>query len=106
MLHAALHGGDAHNHALELATAENAIRLAERFAVQQLDILAKGRRQAAAKVEDEVLELLDDRIHGKRLEPEERQLGRSIDYLSARTLQRARIATADAARALLELRIG
>jgi len=48
------------------------------------------------------MQLIDDRIHGKRLEPEERELGRPIDYVTPRTLVRARItATADAAKAPL-----
>jgi hypothetical protein len=91
VLHAGLYGSDAHNHALELATAENAIRLSEWFAREQLEILAKGRRAAAAKLEDQVLELLD-----------ENQERKQQDFVTAREVHRARItATADAAKALL-----
>jgi hypothetical protein len=67
-----------------------------------LNVLARSRRQAAAKVEDEVLELLNDRLQGKHLEPEERQRGCLIDYVTPRNVHRARIVpTADAAKALL-----
>lgn len=101
-LHAGLHGAAAHQHPLTLETADNAVTLAKWFANQQLNLLAKGRRQAATKLDNEVLELLDDRIHCKRLEPEEREVGRAIDYVTPRTLVRARItATAEAAKALL-----
>jgi hypothetical protein len=92
VLHAGLYGADAHNHPLELATAENAIRLSEWFAEEQLEILAKGRRAAAAKLEDQVLELLDENHERKQQ-----------DFVSARDVLRARIVpTADAARALLD----
>jgi hypothetical protein len=101
VLQAGLHGADAHNHALELTTAENAIRLSEWFACEQLELLAKGRHAVAAKVEDEVIELLADREQGRRLEPEERQLGHRFDYVTARILDRKRIARGDAAKALL-----
>ncbi len=101
-LHAGLHGADAHKHPLLLETAENAVRLAKWFSNQQLTLLAKGRRTAAAKKEEEVLELLADRVQGRRLEKEERELGHPIDYVTPRTLVRARIVTtADAAKALL-----
>ena len=56
----------------------------------------------AVKVEDEITELLNARVHGKRLEPKERELGGTIDYVTARNVHRARItATADAATAVL-----
>lgn len=101
VLHAGQHGADAHNHPLGAETAANAVRVVEWFAAEQLDILARTRHQAAAKLDDEVLELLNDRIQGKRLQPEERQAGRPVDYVTARILQRVRIATGDAAHALL-----
>lgn len=76
--------------------------LAKWFANQQLNLLAKGRHAATAKVEDEVLKLLDDRSRGKRLEKEERESGQRIDYLTARTIQRAHLtSSAEAAHALL-----
>lgn len=102
VLHAGLHGATAHQHPLELETADRAVTLAKWFADQQLGLLAKVRRQVAVKLEDDVMQLIDDRIHGKRLEPEERELGRCIDYVTPRTLVRARITTtADPAKALL-----
>jgi len=102
ILHAGLHGATAHQYPLELETADNAVDLAKWFASQQLNLLAKGRRAAAANLEEKVLELLADRIQGKRLEKEEREAGRPVDYVTAREVHRARItATADAAKALL-----
>ncbi len=100
-LHAGLHGVTAHLHPLALETAENAVTLAKWFAEQQLGLLAKGRHTASTKVEIEVLKLLDDRMEGRRLEPEERKLGHCFDYITARHLQRTRIALGDAATALL-----
>ena len=103
VLHAGFHGANAHQHPLAVETAENGIRLARWFAEQQLDLLAKGRRQAAARVEDEVIKLLEDRQQGRRLEPAERKLAKSLDYVTARTILRARIvATAEAAHQLLD----
>ena len=91
VLHAGLHGNAAHSHPLELETAQNGIRLAKWFASQQLNLLAKGRHAAAAKVEDEVLELLESNRQRK-----------GQDFITAREVHRARItATADAAKALL-----
>lgn len=91
VLHAALHGAAASNHPLERETAANAIRVVEWFIVQQLDILARGRRQAQHKVDDEVLELL-----------ERRQERTGKDFITARDVHHARIVpTAEAARALL-----
>ena len=91
VLHAALHGLGAHDHPLHAETAANAIRLVEWFSEQQLDILAKGRLDAAQALEDQVLELLDSNRERK-----------GLDHLTAREVQRARIApTAEAARALL-----
>jgi hypothetical protein len=92
VLHAALHGANAGNCRLELETAQNAIRVIEWFTTQQLDIFAKSRRQAAEKLETEVLELLASNWERRR-----------TDFVTARDVHRARIVTtAEAARALLE----
>ena len=91
VLHAAVHGAQAHNHPLADETAANAIRLAQWFADQQLDTLARGRRRVAQKKEDEVTELLATRHKRQQL-----------DFVTARDVHRARIVpTADAALALL-----
>jgi hypothetical protein len=91
IFHAALWGKDAHNHPLALETVESAISVADWFAAQQLDILARGRHEAARKLEDRVFDLLDDK--------HERQ---GIDYVTARDVLRAHIArTAAEAHALL-----
>lgn len=91
-LHVGLHGATAHQHPLDLETAENAVKLAKWFASQQLGLLAKGRHAAARKVQDEVLDLLDTNRERK-----------GQDYTTAREVHRARItATADAAKALLD----
>jgi hypothetical protein len=91
VLHAGLHGARAHEHQLADETAANAVRLAQWFADQQVDILAKGRRHASQKKEEEVLELLATR--GDR---------QKIDYVTARDVHRARIVnSAQAAAALL-----
>ena len=83
-LHAGLHGQDAHNQSLHSETATNAVRVVEWFAASQLDILAKGRRAAAVKVEDEVLESKRQR--------------KAEDFFTEREVHRARItATPDAA---------
>jgi len=58
VLHAGLHGAQAHGHQLTLETAVNAIDLIEWFVNQQLNLLSKGRRHSARKLEDEVFELL------------------------------------------------
>jgi hypothetical protein len=91
VLHAAFHGAEAHNHPLDVETAGNAIAIVRWFVDSQLSVLARTRRQATAKLEDEVLELL-----------ETQRQRRGMDFITARDVQRARIATsADAARALL-----
>lgn len=91
VLHATLHGAQADAHPLDHETAANAVRVVEWFAASQLDILAKGRHTAAAKVQDEVLELLETTRQRK-----------GQDYITAREVHRARItATADAAHSLL-----
>jgi hypothetical protein len=92
VLHAARWAGDAGNEPLAVETAANAVRIVEWFAASQLDILARGRHQAASKVEDEVLELLATTLQRK-----------AQDFTTAREVHRARIVpTADAARALLD----
>ncbi len=91
VLHAGRHGAEAHRHPLAFETAENAVRLVEWFASQQLNLLAKGRRTAAEKVEAQVLELLETNRERK-----------GQDFITARDVHRARIVpTADAALALL-----
>jgi uncharacterized protein DUF3987/CHC2-type zinc finger protein len=91
VFHAALHGTDAPRRSLDRETAENAVRLVEWFSDQQLDILARGRRQAAQKLEEQVFELLETR--------QERQ---NLDYITARDVHRARIvSSSNAAAALL-----
>jgi hypothetical protein len=90
-LHAGQHGATAHQHPLAVETAENAVKLAKWFAAQQLGLLAKGRHVAKAKILDEVLDLLEANSASK-----------ALDYITARDVQRAGIAsTADAAKALL-----
>jgi len=90
VLHAGLHGAAAHQHPLVLETADNAVKLAQWFAAQQLNLLAKGRRAAAAKLEDEVMALLEATQRKGR------------ECITARDVHRARITpTADAAKALL-----
>ncbi len=91
VLHAAFHGPQAHTHLLDQETAASAIGIVEWFMASQLDILAKGRRAAAEKLETEVLELLE--THRER---------KGQDFITARDVQRARIVpSADAARVLL-----
>jgi hypothetical protein len=91
VLHAAQWAGDAGNHPLAAETAANAVRVVEWFAATQLDILAKGRRQATEKVAAGILKLLESNRRHK-----------SQDFLTAREVQRASIApTADAATTLL-----
>lgn len=91
VLHAAQWADEAANQSLAHDTAANAVRVVEWFAASQLDILAKGRRAAAGKQEDEVLELIESNKKRK-----------SQDFTTARDVLRARIVTgADAARALL-----
>lgn len=56
-IHAGVHGAHAHEHALDLRTAEAAIELADWFAAQQLEILSAGRHHARRKIRDDVLAL-------------------------------------------------
>jgi hypothetical protein len=91
VLHAALYGAQAHTHPLDAETAANAVRVVEWFAAAQLEILGKARRQAAAKLEDQILALITSNTDRK-----------AQDFTTAREVQRARIAaTAETARALL-----
>jgi len=91
VLHAAQWAGEAGSEPMTAVTAANAVRVVEWFVASQLDILAKGRHTAAAKVQDEILELLESNRQRK-----------SQDFITVREVHRARItATADAARALL-----
>ena len=85
-LHAGEWGAQAHEQALEAETAARAIKLAEWFADQQLEILSAGRDAGRRKLRDEVLKLLVD-IPGR---------------IRASAVYRARITrTADEAHALL-----
>jgi hypothetical protein len=91
VLHACLWGKAAHNHTLDLVTAEAAIAIADWFAGQQLGVLSRGRHEAHRKIEDRVLALLDD--NWSRFKK---------DFITHRDVQRAGITdTADEARALL-----
>jgi hypothetical protein len=95
-LHAALYGRDAHNHPLDAETARHAIAVVQWFVDAQLNVLARSRRQAAEKTEEQVFELLETNRERK-----------NIDFVTARDVLRARIVTsADAARALLEHMVG
>jgi hypothetical protein len=86
-LHAGLYGAEAGRHGLELETALSAIKLADWFAAQQLEILAGSRMAARRAKLDEVLALLADNPQGIR----------------ASDVYRKRIVpTADEAHALLE----
>jgi hypothetical protein len=57
-LHAAQHGAEAHNHPLEADTVKAAIRLADWFAAQQLELLQQSRATAKIEREKRVFELL------------------------------------------------
>lgn len=86
VLHAARYGAHAHKHDLSQVTAQNAIKLAEWFAAQQLDILSGGRWQAQRDRQRKVLLLLAENPEG----------------ITARDIQRARIVkSADEAQSLL-----
>lgn len=92
VLHAGLHGQQAHQYPLSSETATNAVSLVKWFSEQQLGLLAKGRRARAAEVEAQVLDLLEANRERK-----------GQDYVTVRDVQRARLAlTAEQARALLE----
>lgn len=96
VLHAAAWGAQAHEHALAADTAAGAITLARWFADEQLALLARGRRERARKLEDEVLELLDRRWDQAKL-----------DHLTVREVQRSRVLpTAAECQALLDRMTG
>jgi hypothetical protein len=84
IFHAGFHGCSAHLHELSAETAENAVRLAEWFSDQQLQLLAKGRRKSAEKLHDEVVDLFKRR-EGRNVS------GHAVDYITARDVVRARI---------------
>jgi hypothetical protein len=65
-LHAGLYGSNAAERDLDLETAQNAIRLAEWFSAQQLEILGRSRMAARQAKQDEVLKLLADTPNGIR----------------------------------------
>lgn len=91
VLHAGLWGKDAHHHTLALETAEAAIAIADWFAGQQKDVLARGLHEARKKSEDRVLDLLDERWERSKL-----------DYITHRDVQRGlNTRDADEARGLL-----
>jgi hypothetical protein len=66
VLHAAQHGAHAHEHKLEIDSANRAIELADWFAVEQLEILSAGREKARREIFDEVLSLLAHKPQGIR----------------------------------------
>jgi hypothetical protein len=59
-----LHEPHAHEHKLEIDTANRAIELADWFAAQQLEILFVSRDKARRKIWDEVLSLVADKPNG------------------------------------------
>jgi len=63
-LHAAKHGANAAGRELELETVQRAIRLADWFASQQLEILSASRKKAKQDLQDRVLALLMDHPQG------------------------------------------
>ncbi len=64
VLHAAQHGAHAHEHTLEIATADPAIKIADWFAAQQLEVLFVSRDKARREVWGKVLSLLADKPDG------------------------------------------
>ncbi len=64
VLHAAQHGAHAHEHTLEIATADPAIKIADWFAAQQLEVLLVSRDKARREVWGKVLSLLADKPDG------------------------------------------
>ena len=64
VLHAAQHGAHAHEHKLEIETANWAIKLADWFAAQQLEILSASRDKARREKWDRVLSLADEKPKG------------------------------------------
>ena len=87
VLHALRHGAEAHLHTVSAETARDAIRIADWFAAQQLNILSGGRMKARQDKRNAVIRLLEGLPEG----------------ITAREVQRARIVgNADEARELLE----
>ena len=66
VLHAAQHGARAHEHKLEIDTANRAIELQDWFALEQLEILSASREKARREIWDEVLSLFANRPEGIR----------------------------------------
>jgi hypothetical protein len=66
VLHAAQHGARAHEHKLELDTANRAIELQGWFESQQLEILSATRDKARREIRHRVLTLLDEQPEGIR----------------------------------------
>lgn len=92
VLHAARHGSDAHDHLVTPDVAHVAIRLANWFADQQLDLLEMSRAASKEKKAEALLDLLRQR--SKETWPK--------NAVNAREVQRARIAaSSDEANALL-----
>lgn len=92
VFHAAIWGPEAPRHDLAVETAEAAISVVRWFADQQLQILARGRQEARQKLEDRVLELI-----------EERQVREQLDHVTVRFIQNRHVVrTAEEAEALLD----
>jgi Protein of unknown function (DUF3987) len=64
-LHAATHGAEAHQHLLDLETAQHAITLADWFAEQQLRILNAGRTQRKVERLQKLRELIVQQYNGE-----------------------------------------
>jgi Protein of unknown function (DUF3987)/CHC2 zinc finger/Toprim-like len=64
VLHAGSHGAHAHEHKLEIDTADQAIEIADWFASQQLEILSAGRDKARREKWDRVFSLADEKPKG------------------------------------------
>jgi hypothetical protein len=64
-LHAAAHGAEAHQHQLDLETAQHAMKLADWFAEQQLRILSAGRTQRKVERLQKLRELIVQQYNGE-----------------------------------------
>jgi hypothetical protein len=94
VLHGAKWAAEASHEPLTVETAANAVRIIEWFAASQLEILAKGRHCAAAKVHDEILELFETNRQRK-----------GQHFITVREVYRARMrirSTPEAAKSLLD----
>lgn len=90
--HADTWGREAHQHELSVETAEAAITLVRWFGDQQLEVLGRERQEAHKKLEDRVLELI-----------EERQARQRGDFVTVRVIQNRHVVrTAEEAQALLD----